>query len=99
LNKKLLLVEPEELLQLQAISHLSTKASAEGATGANSQNWKEKHCHQCSVCDPTLEIFDEVHESNPVNPLEKTPGTLKTCTEFKAPEENRRTEPCFRLAR
>jgi len=49
---------------------LSTKASAEGATRANSQNWKEKHCHQGSVCDPTLEIFDELHESNSVNPLE-----------------------------
>jgi hypothetical protein len=28
-----------------------------------------KRFHQCSVCDPQLEIWDEVHESNPVNPL------------------------------
>ncbi len=36
--------------------------------------WRHKctnHLHQCSVCDPSaLEILDEVHQSNPVNPLE-----------------------------
>jgi hypothetical protein len=32
------------------------------------------------VCDPTLEIFDELHQSNPVNPVEDLPGTLKIST-------------------
>jgi hypothetical protein len=29
-----------------------------------------EHFRQCSVCDPPVEILDEVHQSNPVNPLE-----------------------------
>ncbi len=29
-----------------------------------------EHFHQCSVCEPALEILDEVHQSNPENPLE-----------------------------
>ncbi len=29
-----------------------------------------EHLYQRSVCDPALEILDEVQESNPVNPLE-----------------------------
>jgi len=28
-----------------------------------------EHLHQCSGCDPALEILDEVHQSNPVNLL------------------------------
>jgi hypothetical protein len=31
-----------------------------------------EHLHQCSVCDPPVEILDEVHQSHPVNPLEET---------------------------
>jgi hypothetical protein len=29
-----------------------------------------EHLHQCSVCDPAMETSDEVHMSDPVNPLE-----------------------------
>ncbi len=40
--------------------------------------WRQKctnHLRQCSVCDPSaLEILDEVHQSNPVNPLGRLLG-------------------------
>jgi hypothetical protein len=29
-----------------------------------------EHLHQHSVCDPALEILDQVHQLNTVNPLE-----------------------------
>jgi hypothetical protein len=29
-----------------------------------------EHLHQRSVCDPDLKILDEVHQLNPVSPLE-----------------------------
>ncbi len=45
-----------------------------------------EHLHQCSVCDPPVETLDEVHQSNPVNPLEdKTARTLHICTASRAP--------------
>jgi len=44
--------------------------------------------HQCSVCGPAVEILDEVHEFDPVNPLESPENP----TAFKAQEE-----PCNSL--
>jgi hypothetical protein len=43
-----------------------------------------EHLHQCSVCEPALEILDEVHDSNPVKIHWKTSGTLKTGPTFRA---------------
>jgi len=45
--------------------------------------------HQGSVSYVTLEIFNEVHQSNPVNPLE----TLKKSTGFRALEESNNRSP------
>jgi hypothetical protein len=41
--------------------------------------WFKKHLHQwSSVCDPALGILDEVHHSNPKNPLEELWEMLST---------------------
>jgi hypothetical protein len=42
------------------------------------------HLHQRSVCDPALEILDEVHQSNPVNPL-KVYWDLEKMHSFEIP--------------
>ncbi len=39
-----------------------------------------EHLHQCSACDPGLGIVDEVHQSNPANPLEEFWEMLSTWT-------------------
>jgi hypothetical protein len=60
-------------------SHLMTLANLTFDLG--------EHLHQRSVCDPELEILDEVHQLNPASPLEdcwdlesmhslQTPGTV-----------------------
>jgi len=59
-----------------------------------------EHLHQCSVCDPALGILDEVHQSNPVTPLEDgTPKRHSFPEPWKTVESYWLTEPCFWLGR
>jgi hypothetical protein len=46
-----------------------------------------EHLYQRSICDPALEVLDEVPCSNSVKPLEDSLGTLKITTAFRALEE------------
>jgi hypothetical protein len=46
-----------------------------------------EHLPQCSVCDSALEISFEVHQLNPVNPLEDYWDPEKKAHLFRALEE------------
>lgn len=35
-----------------------------------SGNKFEQHLHRCSICDPALEMMNEVEQSNPLHPLQ-----------------------------
>jgi hypothetical protein len=61
----------------------------------------QEHLHQRSVCDPALVTLDEVHQENPVNPLEdyKYPDSEKMYS-FASPggaleESNKHSQIAF----
>jgi len=49
-----------------------------------------EHLHQHSVCDPALEILDEVYQSNLVDPVEssESTGNPKNLIAFRALEQS-----------